>query len=170
VAELLAQEKLQPALLDRLLDDEPDKKQEARERRVITRGRLREAVLRDLTWLLNSTRMGGPESLAGYDEVQRSVVNYGLPPLSGETAATVDLWNMERSIRQAILDFEPRILPASLQVEALTTESLLDHHNIISIQIRGSLWAQPLPLELLLRTDLDLETGAVQVRDLGKPA
>jgi type VI secretion system protein ImpF len=170
VAELLAQEKLQPALLDRLVDDEPDKLQESRERRVITRARLREAVLRDLTWLLNSTRLGGADTLAGYDEVRRSVVNFGLPPLSGETAATVDLWIMERAIRQAILDFEPRILPASLQVEALTTESLLDRHNIISIQIRASLWAQPIPLELLLRTDLDLETGAVQVRDLGKAA
>ena len=28
-------------------------------------------------------------------------------------------------------------------------------------------WAQPVPIELLLRTELDLETGAVEIRDLG---
>ena len=40
--------------------------------------------------------------------------------------------------------------------------------------IRDSLWAQPVPLEVLLRTQLDLEAGLVNVRDLAtavsKPA
>ena len=43
----------------------------------------------------------------------------------------------------------------------------LDHHNVVSIEIRGTLWAHPLPIELLLRTDLDLETGEVRIHDLG---
>ena len=168
MAELTPQERLQPALLDRLVDNEPDKKQEPRESRLITRNRLREAVLRDLTWLFNSVRLGSEVELAGYDDVQRSVLNFGLPALSGETASTLDMIDIERSIRQAILDFEPRIMPASLQVEALVSDSMFDQHNIVSIQIRGHLWAQPIPLELLLRTDVDLETGAVEIRDLGK--
>lgn len=168
MAELTPQERLQPALLDRLVDNEPDKKQEPRESRLITKNRLREAVLRDLAWLFNATRLGGEVELTGYDYVQRSVVNFGLPALSGEMAVTLDMIDIERSIKQAILDFEPRIMPASLQVEALVSDSMLDQHNIVSIQIRGDLWAQPIPLELLLRTDVDLETGAVEIRDLGK--
>ena len=31
------------------------------------------------------------------------------------------------------------------------------------------LWAQPIPLELLVRTDFDLETGKVQITDLVSP-
>lgn len=164
----ISQERLQPALLDRLVDEEPERKQETREHGLIDRQRLQAAVLRDLEWLFNATRYAGEAELAGYEHVQHSVLNFGLPALSGETASTVDTLDVEQSIRQAILDFEPRIMPASLHVQALSSAALLDQHNIVSIQIRGHLWAQPAPLELLLQTDLDLETGAVEIRDLGR--
>lgn len=168
MVELTAQEQLQPALLDRLIDNEPHIKEDAPASRLITRSRLRGAVLRDLTWLFNATRLGGEIELAGYDEVQRSVLNFGLPALSGETAASLNTLQLERSIKQAILDFEPRIMPASLQVGVMVSDVMLHQKNIISIQIRGHLWAQPMPLELLLRTDVNLETGAVQILDLGR--
>lgn len=166
--ELKPQERLQPALLDRLIDEEPERKKEARERRVITKGALRTAVLRDLGWLFNSVRPGAAAGLAGHAHVLRSVLNFGLPALSGETASTLDLPGIERHIRQAILDFEPRIVAESLHVEALATAAMLDQHNIVSIRIRGHLWAQPVPLELLLQTDVDLETGAVEIQDLAQ--
>lgn len=166
MAELTPHERLQPALLDRLTDEDPSKKQEAREARLITKSKLRQAVLRDLAWLFNSVR---PSDIdwSGYPHAERSVVNYGLPALSGETASTLDVIELERSIRQVILDFEPRINSVSLQVEGLMDETHLDHHNVVSVQIRGQLWAQPVPLELLLRTEVDLETGEVAIRELG---
>ena len=43
---------------------------------------------------------------------------------------------------------------------------MLDTHNVIEFEIRGHLWAQPVPLEMLLRTQLDLEAGQVEVRDM----
>lgn len=165
MAELKPQERLQPALLDRLIDDEPDKKQELRESHLITRNLLRQAVLRDLVWLFNTTRLG---NLEAYADAHRSVVNFGLPALSGETASTLDVIALEGAIRDAIITFEPRIIPSTLSVEALVSDLQLDHHSVVSIQIRGNLWAQPVPIELLLRTELDLETGAVEIRDLGK--
>ena len=55
--QLLPQDRLQPALLDRLTDDEPDKKQEPREARVLSKSRMRQSVLRDLAWLFNATRL-----------------------------------------------------------------------------------------------------------------
>jgi type VI secretion system protein ImpF len=42
----------------------------------------------------------------------------------------------------------------------------LDHHNVIGVEIQGQLWAQPVPLELLVRTEIDLETGKVEMADL----
>lgn len=165
MAEVRLQERLQPALLDRLIDEEPDKKVESRENQWINRLRLREAALRDLAWLLNSTRLG---DMQDYPHAAKSVINFGLPALSGETASTLDVLALEIAIRDAILAFEPRIVPSTLQVEALVTEMQLDHHSVISIQIRGNLWAQPMPIELLLRTELDLETGKVEIRDFGK--
>ena len=166
MAELTPQERLQPALLDRLTDEHPDEQQEAREQRVMSKRQLRQAVLRDLAWLFNSTRLESGVDLSRVPEVRRSVVNFGLPALSGRVASSLDVTELERAVRQAILDFEPRILPESLRVKALLQASQLDHHNVIGMEIHGQLWAQPVPLELLVRTEIDLETGKVEIADL----
>ncbi len=166
MAELALQDRLQPALLDRLADDEPDKKTEPRENRVVTKNKLRQGVLRDLGWLLNAINLGRSADFAGMPHAERSVINFGLPAFSGQSVSALDTVQLENLIRQAIIHYEPRIAPVSLQVEALITESQLDHHNLISVHIRGDLWAQPIPIELLLRTEIDLETGQVKISDL----
>jgi type VI secretion system protein ImpF len=167
--ELTPQERLQPALLDRLTDDDPSNQQpEPRERRIINAARLRSAVLRDLSWLFNSTQPRAEEGLAAHPFAQVSVINYGLPALAGQTASRLDVVALESAMRQAILDFEPRIVPTTLHVEAIVAELAMDHHNVVSVQISGHLWAQPVPLELMLRTEVDLETGTVEIRDLGR--
>ena len=81
--------------------------------------------------------------------------------LSRLTEAAEDL-----RLPSAILTFEPRILPATLQIRTLLEAGDLDHHNVIGVEILGELWAQPVPLEFLVRTEFDLETGKVQIADL----
>ena len=43
------------------------------------------------------------------------MINFGLPALSGQTASSLEIADLERDVRQAILDFEPRILPETLE-------------------------------------------------------
>jgi type VI secretion system protein ImpF len=130
---------------------------------------LRQAVLRDLVWLFNTTRLESSEDLSKTPNVRNSVLNFGLPALSGATASTLDPTDLERAVRDAILAFEPRILPRSLRVQAVISDTQLDQHNVISVQIEGQLWAQPVPLEVLLRTSVDLETGKVEIMELATP-
>ncbi len=159
-------DRLQPALLDRLTDDQPDRTLEPREQRAMSKTRLRQAVLRDLAWLFNTVKLESSVDLARLPHVRRSVVNFGLTALSGKTASTLDAIALTQAIRQAILDFEPRIIPSTLQVRTVVDAGQLDHHNIIGVEIQGHLWAQPVPLELLVRTEIDLETGRVEIADL----
>jgi type VI secretion system protein ImpF len=166
MSNLRTQDRLQPALLDRLTDDDADARSEVVESRVINRNRLRELVLRDLAWLFNATAPGAAVDWSRAPHARNSVLNYGLPALSGNTASTIDPLVLQARVRQAILDHEPRILPASLVVEVLINEAQMDQHNQIGFRISGQLWAQPVPLELLLHTDIDLETGRVAVREL----
>ena len=161
-------DRLQPALLDRLRDDDPGSTVEPPEARVLSRSRLREAVLRDLSWLFNCTRLSDSDDMGAFAHARRSVLDFGLPTLSGHTASSIDAVALESQVRQAILDHEPRILAASLRVEAIVSDDQLDHHNQISFRIAGQLWSQPVPLELLLHTDIDLETGRVDVRELAR--
>lgn len=167
MAELLPQDRLQPSLLDRLTDDEPDKRSEPPERRVLTLSRLREYTLRDLNWLFNATQMAGPQALEDYPLVASSTVNYGLPAFSGMTASGMDIRAMENALRQAILDFEPRLLPDSIRVHARMTFE--EHtHNRLSFEIECRLWAQPAPIALLLHSDVDLESGQTTVAEAGR--
>ena len=159
-------DRLQPALLDRLTDDEPGRAAEVMESRLITKSRLRQAVLRDLAWLFNTTRLEAGVDLSRASFARRSVINFGLPAFSGKPASSLDVVTLERAIRQAIVDFEPRILPSTLSVRAVITPERLDHHNVVGVEIQGHLWAQPVPLELLVRTEIDLETGKVEIADL----
>ena len=164
-----AKNRLQPALLDRLIDDEPDRRVESDSARVMSKAALRQAVLRDLAYLLNAVQPLG-EAARRHPGVEGSVLNYGLPPLSGQLASKLDVGDLERAIRDAIVRFEPRILPDTLRVSARETSSVLDTHNVVEFEITGHLWAQPVPLEMLLRTQLDLEAGQVQIEDLLGPA
>ena len=166
MADQSSTERLQPSLLDRLTDDAPTVLTEPREARVLTKGQLRTAVLRDLAALMNAICLGAGDDLSAYPEVERSVLNYGMPAFAGETASTLDVHDLEEGIRSAILRFEPRVLPNSLLVEAMATDNGLGWHNVVSVRISAQVWAQPVPLELLLRTEVDLETGQVALAEL----
>jgi len=48
----------------------------------------------------------------------------------------------------------------------MEASNVLDTHNVIEFEIRGHLWSQPVPLEILLRTQLDLEAGQIEMRDV----
>ncbi|QPK63338.1 type VI secretion system baseplate subunit TssE [Methylomonas sp. LL1] len=166
MAELVAKERLQPSLLDRLTDYAPGERAESREQRVISYRQLRQSVLRDLSWLLNTTAFEAREDLSAEPYAARSVINYGIPALSGTTFSSLDAEKLQRKIKQAIMDFEPRILAATLNVEIITAEEQMSQ-NALSFKIEGDLWAQPLPIHLFIRSDLDLETGEVMVKELG---
>ena len=55
--------------------------------------------------------------------------------------------------------------PDTLQVTGIRPEDPHRHHNVITMQISGQLWAQPYPLELLIKTDLNLESGEVKLAE-----
>lgn len=164
MAELTPQERLQPSLLDRLTDDAPGEKTESREQRVLSYSRLRAALLRDLAWLLNTGHLETVQDLDDYPEVRRSVVNYGIPDLTGLTVAGADVVRIEKAVRQAIIDFEPRVAPDSLKVAVEATEGQSARRALV-FRIEGELWAKPTPQALYLKTELDLETGDVRVRE-----
>ena len=161
-----ARDRLQPALLDRLTDESPSSAVEGDDRRVMSKAKLRQAVIRDLGWLFNAVQPLRRQEAQDHPAAAESVLNFGLPALSGELASKVDVSVLERTIKKAIVDFEPRIVADSISVRAIEAEDVLSTHNVIEFEIRGLLWAQPIPLELLLRTQLDLEAGQVQVRDV----
>ncbi len=149
-----------PCLLDRLIDEAPGQLSGPSARRSISLKQYRVAVLRDLRWLLNSPKHLKSEALYDYPQVARSVLNYGTRDLAGLTSASFDPLEIETELRDAILDFEPRIIPDSLQVR-LIHDAASD--GKIAFEINGQLWALPYAERILFRTEMDLETGACEL-------
>lgn len=166
MADLTTSDRLQPSLLDRLTDDQPQSKQESRERRVMSMRQLRMAVLRDLGWLLNAPANPRDDEIYMFPLVAKSVVNYGIPDLTGLTTSGISVSKLEQMVFDAVAHFEPRILRAGLTVRALaSTRSGAEAEHRFEFEIAGDLCPLPMPEALYVRTEVDLETGRCEVRD-----
>ena len=159
------QDRLQPALLDRLTDLEPDKGTESRDARVIDLRRLREIIRRDLSWLLNSNNLESEIDSARYPNVTTSVVNYGIRDVSGDFSTTDRALAIQDAIRRAVKTFEPRISDSSLEVVLRQTDT--SRTTMIEFGIHAEMWADPMPIELYLRSQIDTTTGHVELKDEG---
>jgi len=164
MAELNPRDRLQPFLLDRLTDDTPGATKESREKNVLSPQQLRTALMRDLAWLLNTPAPTADEGIAEFPNVATSVLNFGVPDMTGVTSSGLPGVALERSISKAIQTFEPRIEKRSLNVR-LVDESESGNPNVIALEIRGEIIANPLPEALFIKSEVDLETGQFAVKD-----
>ena len=90
-----------------------------------------------------------------------SVLNYGLGEVSGEYSTSEKTEMIRRGIERAVSRYEPRIIEGSVDVR-LTGETEAAGMTV-ALEIRADMWAQPMPLELYLRSKVDLTTGEVNV-------
>lgn len=158
-------ERLQPSLLDRLTDDDPGNPKESRESRVIDLRRLRDIIQRDLVWLLNTFDNSSLVDPERYPNVARSVVSYGVREVAGEFSTEARADKIRSSIHRAIEKFEPRIIAGSLDVLLRDTDQ--KGQTIVTFDIAADMWAQPLPLELYLRSEVDITTGELTLERPG---
>lgn len=147
-----------PCLWDKLQDDEPSRQQDTTLERSISPRRYREAVARDIGWLLNSAAPYQGDDLNELDEVRRSVLNYGIHSFSGRRTSELARAHIESEIQNALANFEPRLVPGTLKVEPAPVRQG-QRINQLGFVISGQIWAVPFPEELYLYTELDLENG-----------
>jgi type VI secretion system protein ImpF len=137
---------------------------ESADRRAMSMRRLREAVLRDLGWLLNACGIDDVVDLEHYPEVRRSVINFGLRSQAGRNISSLDPQDVARRIRDAIAFFEPRLSQIRVVPEAREDVSGV---MTLSFLVEAELWGQPVAQHLSLRTSIDIETGDVVIGERG---
>jgi type VI secretion system protein ImpF len=165
MADKTLSERLQPSLLDRLTDDAPEDRLESRDQRVIDIRRLREIVQRDLSWLLNTANNEDWIDPDRFPHAARSVINYGVETVSGEFSTEARAEKIRLSIARAIEAFEPRIRRGTTRVEMRTDN--VARRVTINYDIRSEMWAEPIPVELFLRSSVDVTTGEVTLERTG---
>ena len=123
---------------------------------------LRATVRRELAWLLNTTHLGSVIDLEDYPHVKTSVLNYGVPDMTGKALHRRLVLQRAREIRAAIRAFEPRMEEKSLVVEPMEST---ERANSITFLIHGDITSAVQALPVKFRTDVETDTGAAVVRE-----
>jgi type VI secretion system protein ImpF len=87
-----------------------------------------------------------------------------MPDLTGHTLSSIDVPEIERLLKQVIIEFEPRIIRRTLKIRLIVDSDEMSH-NAMTFDIEGELWADPVPLHVYMKTKLDLEIGDIKVYD-----
>jgi len=149
-----------PSVLDRLLDDEPDRQQEPVKSRNQVLRDLKQSVRRDLENLLN-TRWRCEELPQDLRELELSLVNYGLPDISGPTLGYARQREQFRELLENVIrHFEPRL--RNVAVEMLDNVEPLD--RTLRFRINAMLLAEPAPEPVMFDSALQPVTGNVEVK------
>lgn len=151
---------IQLSVLDRLLDDDPDAKTDEHLTRAKSLRRMRRSIKRDLEFLLNSVRSGGPVP-DSYSEVRRSLYQYGLPDLNSITLENPqDESRFLRSLEDTITNFEPRLS----KVRVTAYERLSKKKTALVFHIEAMLMIDPAPEPISFDTVLEIAKGSYSVK------
>lgn len=148
------------SVLDRLIDLNPEVPSDPPVNRSQSVRQLKASLRRDLEWLLNSRRTPD-EAPETYEELFRSLYNYGLPDVTSMSLNSPrDRQRLLRLIQQTIEIFEPRL--SSIRVQAV--ESANSGPRVLRFQIEALLKMDPAPEQILFDTTLQLNNGEYQIK------
>ena len=142
----------------------PNKQLEPPERRALSRAKLRECVIRDLTWLFNSLSLEASQELDSFPCVSDSVLNYGLPSFAGSMISSIDPLQAAEQLRRAIERFEPRLRSVRVRPTPPVHETQRDTGAVLEFMIEADLWGQPVAQRLELTTRIDTSSGDIAVQ------
>ena len=163
MAKIHRDQPLIPSVLDRLIDHEPGNQREvARSRGQILRD-LKASVRNDLEKLLNS-RWRCVSWPADLDQLDLSLVNYGIPDFTGASMGQASQREKLRNVmEQVIRKFEPRFKSVSVKIR----ENADPSDRTLRLRIDAVLYAEPAPEPVVFDSQLapasatfEITTGA----------
>lgn len=151
---------LRPSLLDRLIDNDPEREQdEPQSENQILRD-IQISVRRDIEDLLN-TRFRCAVWPPQFNGLEDSLINYGLPDF---TAAGLNIVNdnelLTRSIEDAISRFEPRL--CNVKVERVRGVESID--RTFRFRILGTLQLESVEQEIRFDSSLETISGQIEIK------
>ncbi len=152
--------RITPSIIDRLLDFEPKVSTEAPKSRSRSLSELKQAVRRDLEWLLN-TRHSPIEIPEGLEEINKSLAIYGLPDFTGLSSKNHgDRKNLIHSIETALRIFEPRFTNLKVVLEEINSVE-----RGVKFRIQATLRVEPIPEPVVFDTILQVGSGGFEVKE-----
>jgi len=148
------------SVLDRLLDYEPEVTHEPLSSRNKSLRLFKQAVKRDLEWLLNTRQIAGGIP-AGLKELTNSLAAYGLPDFSTVTVTDASEQQQLRLVLEDLINtFEPR-----LRDVVVTFETARESERALRFRIEANLIVDPAPEPVTFDTMLQLASGEYKVQE-----
>lgn len=146
------------SVFDRLIDLDPASSTEIEASRAASLRELKDAVRRDLEWLLN-TRCHADDDVSENAEVRRSVAFYGLPDILGMSPKNpAEQKRLTKALETAIKQFEPRFLNPIVTLEPVDAVE-----RQLRFRIEASLDIEPTPETVVFDTVLQTGSGEFAV-------
>lgn len=147
------------SVLDRLMDDEPDMTRELPRSRGQLLRELKQCVRRDLENLLN-TRWRAQPWPAHLDQLERSLVNYGIPDFTSVSfGSSGGQQRLVEMIEQTVRRFEPRLKQVKVELLPPSDQS----SRTLRFRIDALLRAEPAPEPVVFDTQLQANTGQFEI-------
>jgi type VI secretion system protein ImpF len=146
------------SVLDRLIDFEPEVKAEPPSSRSKALRQVKQALRRDLEWLLNTRRV--LEVPAELPFVSDSILAYGLPDFTNLSVKSAeDQHDLTRALELTLKRFEPRLEDV---VVTVANASVLE--RAFRFKIEARLRIDPVPEPISFDTTLQLGSGNFAVK------
>jgi type VI secretion system protein ImpF len=145
-----------PYVLKRLTDDEPYEKRESLSA-VITEKQVKDDIFRNIEMLFYSRSHPSLMELKGYEDLENSVLGYGIADYCGKICGDDDRELLLEHIKKQIRDFEPRLAADSIDVKFTNPDAAM--RSLLELRISGQIAVGQINEELLFISRLDLETG-----------
>ena len=133
-------------------------------RRATNEQALRRELSEDLATLLNTVNLGSTLDISNLPYVASSILNFGLADVSALTVDEMAVADVSAELCDILRTYEPRLVPASLEVERVVDADTTDMR--IRFLIRAEMRASPVDVPIEFVADLEIETAKMQISRL----
>ena len=125
---------------------------------------LRRHLSNDLASLMNTINLDATIDLTDYPHIQKSIINFGFGDLSVLSDKGYAAPEMARFIRETLIRHEPRLIPASIEINVnKDAESVTQR---LTFDISADMVASPVDVPLDFVAEVDMGAGKIQMTKL----
>jgi len=133
-------------------------------RTAISEPMLRKEVARDLEALMNTIALESTEDLTNFEQVQKSVLNYGFPDIAHRSIDDITVDDLADEIRSVLIRYEPRLRKETIR--ARRDMSVRADELKLRFVVHADLRCDPMNIPIEFVADVDLESGGIQINRL----
>ena len=127
-------------------------------------GSLKAHLNEDLANLMHTIRLDAALDISKHKYVGKSVLNFGMDDMANMSSNSENRGHLERRLRQALIDHEPRLIPESIEVSMRDQDK--DLSQKLAFNISADLAANPVDVPLEFVAEIDVGGGKVNLSKL----